>query len=71
MRVAVVDSGIYPGHMHVGSVAGGVALTVFGESGDTIDRLGHGTAVAGAIREKLPDAELFAVKVFDRRLSVH
>ncbi|MEO8025298.1 MAG: hypothetical protein ABI823_02435, partial [Bryobacteraceae bacterium] len=29
------------------------------------------TAVAGAIREKLPDAELFAVKVFDRRLSVH
>ena len=30
---------------------------------------GHGTAVAAAIREKAPDAELFAVKVFDRALA--
>jgi hypothetical protein len=34
-----------------------------------VDRLGHGTAVAGAIREKVPGAELFSVKVFDRRLT--
>ena len=31
--------------------------------------LGHGTAVAAAIRERAPGAELLAVKVFDRRLS--
>lgn len=38
-------------------------------SDDYIDRLGHGTAVAAAIRERAPDACLYAVKVFDRRLS--
>jgi len=71
VRVAVVDSGIYPTHAHIGSVAGGVAIDQFGNTDDYIDRLGHGTAVAGAIREKLPEAELFAVKVFDRRLTAH
>jgi len=67
----VVDSGIFPAHAHVGSVAGGVFIGQFGDEGDYVDRLGHGTAVAGAIREKLPEAELYAVKVFDRRLTVH
>jgi hypothetical protein len=42
-----------------------------GEGQDAIDRLGHGTAVAGAIREKVPDAELYAVKVFDRKLAAN
>ena len=36
---------------------------------DLLDRLGHGTAIAGAIREKAPCAEIYAVKVFERRLS--
>ncbi len=69
MRIAIIDSGIHPGHPHVGEIAGGVEITATGEGHDTIDRLGHGTAVAGAIREKAPHAELFAVKVFDRRLT--
>jgi hypothetical protein len=68
MKIAIIDSGIHPGHPHVGEVAGCVT---FSGSDDTIDRLGHGTAVAGAIREKAPDAELYAVKVFDRRLSTN
>ena len=38
-------------------------------SDNYVDRLGHGTAVAAAIRERAPDAALYAVKVFDRRLS--
>lgn len=71
MRIAVIDSGIYDGHPHVGRVAGSVHFTADGEGNDPVDRLGHGTAVAGAIREKVPAAELFAVKVFDRRLSVN
>ena len=33
---------------------------------DVLDRLGHGTAVAAAIREKAPGVELLSVKVFDR-----
>jgi hypothetical protein len=71
MKIAIIDSGIHPGHPHVGEISGAVAITPNGEGGDTIDRLGHGTAVAGAIREKVPDAELYAVKVFDRRLAAN
>src|SRR5437763_5780038 len=70
VRVAIIDSGVYAAHPHVGGVAGGVG---FDENGcrhsDYVDRLGHGTAVTAAIREKAPDAELFAVKVFDRSLA--
>jgi len=65
MRIAVIDSGICDGHPHVGAVAGSVSFA--GE--DAVDRLGHGTAIAAAIREKVPSADLFVVKVFDRRLS--
>jgi len=51
-------------------VAGGVAIDDDGhEHDDYVDRLGHGTAVAAAIKEKAPDAEIYAVKVFDRSLS--
>jgi subtilisin family serine protease len=71
MRIAVIDSGIHEGHPHVGRVAGAVHFTADGEGSDPVDRLGHGTAVAGAIREKAPLADLFAVKVFDQRLSVN
>jgi subtilase family protein len=65
VRVGIIDSGVNPVHPHVGEIAGGVA---FG-SPVYLDYLGHGTAVAGAIREKAPDAELYAVKVFNRTLS--
>jgi hypothetical protein len=70
MRIAVIDSGIHDGHPHIGRVAGSVQFTADGEGSDPVDRLGHGTAVAAAICEKVPTADLFAVKVFDRRLSV-
>ena len=71
MKIAIIDSGVHYGHPHVGEIAGGVEITLAGEGPDAIDRLGHGTAVAGAIREKAPDAELYAVKVFDRRLTAN
>ncbi len=71
MKIAIIDSGIHPGHPHVGEIAGAVQITLDGEGSDAIDGLGHGTAVAGAIREKAPEAELYAVKVFDRRLSAN
>lgn len=69
VNVAVIDSGIHPQHPHVQHVEGGVAITAEGESRDYLDRMGHGTAVAAAIREKAPHAHLFAVKVFDRALA--
>jgi subtilisin family serine protease len=70
VRVAVIDSGIHAAHPHVNGVAGGIAIDPDGrEQSDFTDRLGHGTAVAAAIRDQAPDAELFAVRIFDRQLS--
>ncbi len=69
VAVAVVDSGVNPEHPHVSGVAGGVRIDLSGaESGDYVDRLGHGTAVFAAIQEKAPAADLFAVRVFEDRL---
>lgn len=67
--MAIIDSGVHAAHPHVGGVGGGIAITDEGDHPDYVDRLGHGTAVAAAIREKAPHAELFAVKIFDRTLS--
>jgi len=70
VRIAVVDSGIASGHPHVGIVTGGLRIGRNGEEdNDWGDRIGHGTAVAAAIREKAPEAELLAFRVFERELS--
>jgi len=69
LRVAVIDSGVHAQHPHVNGVAGGIAFDQGGRAHDDfVDRLGHGTAVTAVIREKAPDAEVYAVKVFDRVL---
>lgn len=70
LRVAVIDSGLHPAHPHIGGAAEtGAAFDLEGRpSADSVDRLGHGTAVAAAIREKAPDVTLVPVKVFDREL---
>lgn len=69
ISVAVIDSGVNPRHSHVTAVAGGVKIGLSGDvSEDFVDLLGHGTAVFAAIQEKAPEAEIFAVRVFDDRL---
>lgn len=66
----MIDSGVHAAHPHVQGVAGGIGIDAAGRhGGDYIDRLGHGTAVTAAIREKAPAAEIWAVKVFDRELA--
>lgn len=68
--MAVVDSGVNVPHPHLPSVAGGLAIDFEGNvTEEYVDRLGHGTAAAAAIHEKAPDAELWAVKVFDAELA--
>jgi subtilisin family serine protease len=70
VRVAVIDSGVHPTHPHVGGIAGGFGIGPDGTLTDEcVDRLGHGTAVAAAIREKAAGAELIAVKVFWQSLA--
>ena len=72
VTVAIIDSGVNPSHPHVGGVAGGARINPDGlVTGDYLDYNGHGTAAAGAIREKAPDALLYAVKVFDRNLTTN
>ena len=73
VRIAIIDSGVFAAHPHVQGVAGGVSIDEDGQDRegpeDYVDRLGHGTAVTAAIKEKAPDAALYAVRVFDRTLS--
>ena len=67
ITVGVVDSGVHPSHPHVGAV--GATTWIPGAATDAVDRLGHGTAVAAAIRDIAPGAELIVAKVFDRSLA--
>jgi hypothetical protein len=70
VRIAVIDSGVHSAHPHVGRITAGAAFDDDGRlAGDGVDRLGHGTAVAAAIHEKAPEADLLAAKVFDRSLA--
>lgn len=71
VRVALVDSGVSPAHPHVGEVAGGIHIKRAGQDDLYRDDLGHGTAVAGAVREKAPEASIYAVKVFDGTLATN
>ena len=74
VRVALIDSGVNAEHSHVGRVAGGVHFLLDennapASAADYADQLGHGTALAGVLRSKAPDVELYAVKVFTDHLA--
>jgi subtilisin family serine protease len=69
ITVAVIDSGVHAQHPHVGSVAD--AACIDPPDGDTVDRLGHGTAVASAIRDLAPGVTLIVAKIFDRTLTTN
>lgn len=72
--IAIIDSGVNPWHSHVGGVEGGVAFVVDSagrvtETTDFRDAIGHGTAIAGVIRERAPRARIYAVKIFHEDLT--
>jgi subtilisin family serine protease len=72
VMVAVIDSGVHATHPHVGGVSGGFAIRDDGSRADDyVDRLGHGTAVTAAIREKAPAAGILAIKVFWTSLATN
>ena len=73
IRIAIVDSGIDASHSGVGDVAGGIHIQIREEGevlflDDYADCTGHGTACAGIIRKKAPDAMLYSVRIFDDSL---
>lgn len=73
VKVGVVDSGINRRHRQIGRVAGGVGVRIRdGEvllDDDWADGIGHGTAVAATILAHAPDAELYSIRIFHRRLE--
>lgn len=68
-RIAVLDSGVNPNHPHIGNIVEGVEVRPEGLFDNTIDLLGHGTAVTAAIQEKAPTAEVYIARIFHRSLS--
>lgn len=66
--VAIIDSGVNPAHPHVGGIEAGRGFVPGEPPEDYLDYLGHGTAVAGAIREHAPAARLYVARVFHRKL---
>ena len=73
VKVAIIDSGIDMSHPSIGMIAGGVEISInqdghFIYSSEVIDCTGHGTACAGIIRKKAPDAALYSVRIFDESL---
>lgn len=69
-RIAVIDSGVHPIHPHItaGRLLPGVSVladgTVLTDATETLDKLGHGTAVTAAIQELAPEAEILPIRVF-------
>ncbi len=73
-EIAIIDSGVNPMHPHVQGVSGGhgYVLDARGEikkTDDFMDEIGHGTAISGIIRQSVPLAGLYAVKIFKRELG--
>ena len=77
VAVAVVDSGIDPGHPLVGAVTRSVAVEAAPDDPDGYrvtevpheDVVGHGTACAGIIRTLAPDVELHSIRVLGSNLK--
>jgi hypothetical protein len=69
--VAVLDSGVHASHPHVDAGAVIESAAIDAGFADTVDRLGHGTAVAAAILDLAPAARLLVGKVFDRSLATN
>jgi len=75
VRIAVIDSGVHAQHPHIDAtrLEPGIAVALDGQIIDerdaTLDRLGHGTAVAAAIQEKAPEATCLPIRVFRDSLN--
>lgn len=66
----MIDSGVHPTHPHIDAaqlLPGCSVLadgTVLADPHETLDKLGHGTAVTAAIQELAPTAEVLPIRVF-------
>ncbi|HQS96665.1 MAG: hypothetical protein B7X90_03715 [Novosphingobium sp. 17-62-19] len=69
-RIAVIDSGVHPTHPHIDAarLLPGLSVladgTVLSDPSESLDKLGHGTAVTAAIQELAPEADVLSIRVF-------
>jgi subtilisin family serine protease len=75
-RIGVIDTGVNPWHSHIRGGVTGLRIYLdsdgrIQEDDDFRDLVGHGTAVAGILRQHLPTVELFAVRVFEQDLTAY
>ncbi|HQS70190.1 MULTISPECIES: S8 family serine peptidase [unclassified Novosphingobium] len=69
-RIAVIDSGVHPTHPHIcaAQLLPGLSVladgTVLDDPAESLDKLGHGTAVTAAIQELAPEAAILPIRVF-------
>ena len=71
VRIGMIYTGLNAAHLHVGNIAGGVTIGPEGETAGYQDQLGHGTAIAALLHQQAPEAQLIAIKVFDRTLATN
>ncbi len=76
VKIAVLDSGIEAAHPALGGLPlrDDIAIVEAGHKfdivpGEGIDLFGHGTAVAGIIRQVAPEAEIGSIRVLGQSLS--
>lgn len=74
--IGIVDTGVNAWHSHVRGEVHGCRIFLDSEGricedSDYSDPVGHGTAVAGIVREALPAARIFVVRVFDKGLTTY
>lgn len=66
MKIAILDSGIFP-HVDLREqIIYGKNFATEGNSQNVDDNFGHGTHIAGIIHDIIPEAQLLIIKVLDR-----
>ncbi len=73
VKIAIIDSGADFEHPEIGPIAHGIDSRIDSDGQiiwgtDCADRLGHGTACTGIIRQIAPDAEIHIVRIFEQSL---
>ncbi|MCP1470541.1 hypothetical protein J3E64_002229 [Sphingobium sp. OAS761] len=72
VRIAIIDSGVHPGHPHIDAarLLPGFAVAADGtvSRDEAVDRLGHGTAVTAAIQDQAKQASCLPIRVFHESL---
>jgi len=75
VRIGIIDSGIDLELFKSANVKAGIKFSLDENdnvisSNDVVDNIGHGTAVASIILKKAPKAEIYPIKIFDKKLVV-